>query len=61
MLNKQKDKKKKNKGKRKKKRKKEKSAKGKKNHNIGNIFEKIDRFLSHESSVYLKATQIKHF
>lgn len=58
MLNKQKDKKNKGKGK---KWKKEKSAKGKKKHNIGNIFEKIDRFLSHESSVYLKATQIKHF
>lgn len=38
-----------------------KKCKRKKKHNIGNIFEKIDRFLSHESSVYLKATQIKHF
>jgi len=45
----------------KKKGKRKKVQKEKKNHNIGNIFEKIVRFLSLESSVYLKATQIKHF
>lgn len=34
-------------------------CKRKKKHKIGNILEKIDRFLSHKSPGYLKVTQIK--